>query len=73
MYLWNIAINDDSMSITFKRDTILHFCVGAPTRRVDDNVTPYYIVTSNWEELVLVDNDTCFQSPAKKTNLENYS
>jgi hypothetical protein len=52
MYLWKISIDGDSMSITFKRDNVLNFCVGAPTRRVDDNVRPYYIITSNWEELV---------------------
>jgi hypothetical protein len=74
MYLWQISMDGDSMSITFKRDNIMNYCVAAPTRVENDNVVPYYIITSNWEELVLIHTDTYrFQSPARITNLVNYS
>jgi hypothetical protein len=73
IYQWQISIDDNSMSVTFQAKHTLQFCVGLPTLHKTIDRTSYYIVTSNWEELVLVGNRPCFLSPANKTNLTNYS
>jgi hypothetical protein len=73
MYGWKISIDDNSMSVTFKAKHPFQFCVGLPTKPKTIDITHYYIVTSNWEELVLIGNRPGFLSPANKTNLTNYS
>jgi hypothetical protein len=74
MYHWLILIDNDNMSITFKANHISQFCVALPiSPGISGADWSYYILTSNWEELVMEGNRPCFQSPAKKTNLGNFS
>jgi hypothetical protein len=72
-YYWNISIETNNMSTTFKATNILQFCVGLPICPCDTDGLPwsYYIITSNWEELVMEGNNCpTFQSPANKTSLD---
>jgi hypothetical protein len=72
-YYWNISIKIDNMSRTFKATNISQFCVGLPISPCDiGSPWSYYIITSNWEELVMEGNCPTFQSPANKTSLDNY-
>jgi hypothetical protein len=70
-YYWNISIAIDNMSTTFKATNISQFCVGLPICPRETGLPwLYYIITSNWEELVMEGNCPTFQSSANKTSLD---
>jgi hypothetical protein len=72
-YYWDISIDNDNMSRTFKATNICQFCVGLPISTSQAaSVRTYYIITSNWEELVMEGNTPTFDSPANKTCMDNY-
>jgi hypothetical protein len=69
MHCWRLSVTDISMSVTFKIENVAHFCLGLPIVS-DDGSNYYYIITSNWAKLMLVEGGhPLFQSPAEQTNL----
>jgi hypothetical protein len=70
MHCWRLSVTNISMSVTFKLDNVAHFCLGLPIVSAD-GTNYYYIITSNWAELMLVEggHPSLFQSPAEQTNL----
>jgi hypothetical protein len=73
MHCWRLSVTDSNMSVTFKSENVAHFCVGLPVKSID-GTDYYYIITSNWAELMLVEgvDEPVFQSPAEQTNLSDY-